>query len=333
MKTIAFFNNKGGVGKTTLTVHVAWMLQHLGARVLVADFDPQANLSAALLDQSRIEAIWDTTPATTIAGAIQPLLEHLGDLGPVHVEQLADGLGLVPGDLALARFEDRLAEAWPKCLDDNPASAHDAFRVTTALYRAAADGARQMGADVVLLDVGPSLGALNRSALVAADWVVVPLAADLFSLRGLTNLGPTLRDWSGGWAERRVRPRVPSGLALPSGEMRPLGYVVLQHAAKKASEPARAYLRWIERFPRAFHEMVLGDAVPAGDDPARLALLRHYRSLLPMSLEARKPVFDLTAADGAIGSHAATVRDAEATFESLARAIAERAGIALRPRS
>jgi chromosome partitioning protein len=225
------------------------------------------------------------------------------------------------------RFEERLAETWPRCLDDNPSSAADALRVTTAFHRLIKRAAAAQSATVAILDIGPNLGALNRSALIAADFVVVPVAADLFSLRGLRDLGPTLGEWRTGWEARRKQPRVPTELDVPTGAMQPLGYVVLQHAAHKASEPARAYSRWIARFPQAYHASILGDATPAGDDPSRIALLRHFRSLLPMALEARKPIFDLTAADGAIGSHAATVRDARDVFEALATAIGTRAGV------
>lgn len=325
MKTLALFNNKGGVGKTTLTYHLAWMFHHLGVRVVVADLDPQANLTAAFLDDEALETLWASTPAKTIAGAVEPLVQRLGDLASPHVEDIG-GIGLIPGDLQLAAFEDRLAAAWPACLDDNPANARDAFRVTTAFYRAVSDAALTRDAQLVLLDVGPNLGALNRAALVAADAVVVPLAADLFSLRGLRNLGPALTEWRDGWQTRRERPHA-RGLLLPEGSMTPMGYVVLQHAAKKANEPARAYHRWIERFPQAFHEGLCGDSAPAGDDPFRLALLRHFRSLLPLSLEARKPVFDLKAADGAIGSHAASTKDAFAAFEELARRIGAGLGL------
>lgn len=327
-KTIAFFNNKAGVGKTTLTYHVAWMFHHLGARVVVADLDPQANLTSAFLEDQSIEQLWSDSPAQTIFGSLAPLNERLGDFVPAHVEDI-DGLGLIPGDLALSQFEDRLALAWPACLDDNPGNAGDAFRVTSALFRLINQAAQARRADVILLDVGPNLGALNRAALVAADTLVVPLAADPFSLRGLRNLGPTLKEWRGGWQTRRQRPHASQVAPLPSGTMEPLGYVVLQHAAKTANEPARAYHRWIERFPKAFHEELLGDTEPTGEDPYRLSLLRHFRSLLPLSLEARKPVFDLKAADGAIGSHATTAKEAYASFESLARAIAQRAGITL----
>ena len=325
MKTVAFFNNKSGVGKTTLTYHLAWMFHHLGVRVLVADLDPQANLTAAFLDDDRLEALWSEVPPKTIAGAVLPLLDRLGDFAPAHVEDI-DGIGLIPGDLSLSGFEDRLAQTWPACLDDNRANAQDAFRVTSAFYRVVRQAAVERSADIVLLDVGPNLGALNRSALVAADAVVVPLSADLFSLRGLRNLGPALREWREGWLSRASRPYA-AGIPLPAGTMAPIGYVVPQHAAKKANEPARAYHRWIERFPRAFHEELLGDAVPEGADPYCLALLRHFRSLLPLSLEARKPVFDLKAADGAIGSHAATVKDAYRVFEALALEIANRMGL------
>lgn len=327
MKSIALFNNQGGVGKTTLAFHLSWMLQHLGERVLAVDLDPQANLTAAFLADEEVETLWDDTPPSTVYGAVEPLLERLGDLREPHIRVITDGLALVAGDLALARFEERLAETWPRCLDDNPSSAADAFRVTTAFHRIVKRAAAAQSATVAILDVGPSLGALNRAALVAADFVVVPLAADLFSLRGLRNLGPTLAEWRTGWEERRKRPRVPEGLEMPTGSMKPLGYVVLQHAARKSSEPARAYSRWIGRFPQAFHQSILSNSAPAGDDPYRLSLLRHFRSLLPMALESRKPIFDLTAADGAIGSHAATVRDARNVFEDLTIIIGKKAAV------
>jgi len=325
MKTIAFFNNKGGVGKTTLTYHLAWMFHHLGLRVVVADLDPQANLTAAFLTNERLEALWAATPPKTIFGALEPLNDRLGDIREPHVEDI-DGIGLLVGDLSLSGFEDRLAVTWPLCLDDNRASAQDAFRVTSAFSRIIERAARERSADVVLLDVGPNLGALNRAALVAADYVVVPLAADLFSLRGLRNLGPALREWRAGWTNRRERPHA-AGIELPMGTMQPIGYVVLQHAAKKANEPARAYHRWIDRFPETFHRELLGDDAPEGPDPECLALVRHFRSLLPLSLEARKPVFDLKAADGAIGSHASTAKGAYLAFEALAKEIAKRSGI------
>ena len=138
MKIIAFFNNKGGVGKTTLVNHLAWMYRQLGLRVLLMDLDPQANLTASFLDDDEIEPLFDADPPRTILGAVTPLLQRLGDIQPPHVIEVDSGLWLVPGDPGLSEFEDRLSDAWSACLDDNKANKADGRRVVTAFARIAA---------------------------------------------------------------------------------------------------------------------------------------------------------------------------------------------------
>jgi chromosome partitioning protein len=196
---IAFFNNKGGVGKTSLAYHLAWMFAERGHRVLAADLDPQANLSAAFLDEDRLEKLWsDSGPRHTLAGPLKPLLDGTGGLGEAHVERIADRLGLIVGDLSLSAFEDELSSQWPACLDGKAR----AFRIVSAIWRLIIAAAREREDDLILVDVGPNLGALNRSVLIASDHVVIPLAPDLFSLQGLHNLGPTLRRWRSEWSQR-----------------------------------------------------------------------------------------------------------------------------------
>jgi cellulose biosynthesis protein BcsQ len=104
MKTIGFFNNKGGVGKTTLVYHVAWMLTELGVSVIAADFDPQANLTSAFLSEERLEEIWIDSNALTVADAVRPLIERVGDLAAPLVEPIGTRIGVIVGDLALSRF-------------------------------------------------------------------------------------------------------------------------------------------------------------------------------------------------------------------------------------
>src|ERR1700712_5255035 len=116
MVTIGFFNNKGGVGKTTLVYHIAWMLAEKGVSVIAADFDPQANLTSAFLPDDRLEEIWNEPGALTVAGAIRPLIDREGDLLAPSIERVGDHVGLIIGDLALSQFEDVLSEVWPKCL-------------------------------------------------------------------------------------------------------------------------------------------------------------------------------------------------------------------------
>ncbi len=336
MKTITFFNNKGGVGKTSLVYHLAWMYRRLGLQVLALDLDPQSNLTSAFLPEERLAEVWeDKQSRLTILGSIRPLLDRMGDVSPPHVEvvdrwPLGPDIGFVPGDLDLSMFEERLAETWPRCLDENQANAEDAFRVTTSFHRVALAAAQQLGAEVVLIDVGPSLGTLNRAALVASDYVVVPLDTDLFSLRGLANLGQTLRTWRQGWETRKKMGAV-RGALLPGGEMRPVGYVVHQHAARQGSSVQTRDL-WMRRVPTEYRAAFLHEPasiVNLSDDPYCLGSIRHYRSLMPMAQQARKPMFELTPADGAFGGHAAAVQDCRESFRQLAQRIATECGIPL----
>lgn len=331
---IAFFNNKGGVGKTSLVYHLAWMYADLGARVVAADLDPQANLTAAFLDEDRLEELWPGSDHRyTVFGCIQPLIKGIGDIADPHLEYVADEatvadqLALVVGDLALSGFEDELSAMWPVCLDGQ----ERAFRVISAFWRILQRAATAFRADVVLIDLGPNLGAINRAALIAADYIVVPLAPDLFSLQGLSNLGPTLRSWRKGWKER-LRKRPLADLKLPKGRMQPVGYIVLQHAVR-LDRPVKAYDRWIARIPEVYRSDVLhkmrDHKIPITQDPYCVALLKHYRSLMPLAQEARKPIFHLKPADGAMGAHVQAVRSAYHDFTVLARAIAQRTGVAL----
>ncbi|MDF5729898.1 MAG: AAA family ATPase [Rhizonema sp. PD38] len=332
---VAFFNNKGGVGKTSLVYHLAWMYRDLGFRVVAADLDPQANLTAAFIDEDRLEQLWpDGNHPKTVFGCVQPLIKAIGDIAAPHLEDVeyqhqmsswSEALALLVGDLSLSGFEEQLSEEWPKCMDGD----ERAFRVISAFWRMMQKTALIHKADVILMDLGPNLGAINRAALIAADYIVVPLSPDLFSLQGLLNLGPTLRRWRENWRERLTR-NPADDLELPKGYMQPVGYVVLQHSVR-LDRPVKAYNRWIDRIPKVYREDVLNqpsdDIISLENDPNCLALLKNYQSLMPMAQEARKPMFHLKPADGAIGSQTNAVKNVYRDFEKLAWAIAQRTQI------
>ena len=119
MKIITFFNNKGGVGKTTTVYHIAWMLKELNYQVLAVDLDPQCNLSSIFLSTERMEEIVLEEQKVTILDAIVPVSEGEPYL-PVHIEKIAGNLSLLIGNLSLSAFEDTLSEAWAKCLAGAP---------------------------------------------------------------------------------------------------------------------------------------------------------------------------------------------------------------------
>ena len=323
---IAFFNNKGGVGKTTLAYHLAWMFSDMGVTVLAADLDPQANLTAAFLEDDIQEAIWEPGyHGATIYESILPLLRGTGDIADSHPLEIGDNLVLLAGDLLLSGFEDELSSQWPRALSED----ERAFRVQSALWRVTQDAAAKGGCQLILMDLGPNLGAINRASLISADHIIVPLAPDLFSLQGLRNLGPAFKRWRRDWRDRLDR-KPTMNIELPVGQLPLLGYVVQQHSVR-LDRPVKAYDKWINRIPGDYREFVLSEnrstCVSVQDDPHKLAMLKHYRSLMPMAQEARKPMFHLKPADGAIGAHLQSAEDARGDFEALAKTIVAKANL------
>lgn len=322
---LTFFNNKGGVGKTSLIYHLAWMFADQNKRVVVADLDPQANLTAAFLHEEKIEQLWDEQKlGSTIYHCVKPLTK-VGDIVPPLLQTITTNLHLIPGDVQLSSFEDTLSTEWPNSMGNS--NLYRPMRILSSFWQVMQMAAEEVNADLILVDIGPNLGAINRSVLIATDNVVIPLGADLFSLQGLKNLGPTLRKWEDLWGKRLKnwdespeKSESPE-FYLPKGEMKPIGYVCQQHGVR-LDRPVKAYEKWVNRIPETYRKAVLDEEKPEtmkqADDPLCLATIKHYRSLIPMGQEHRKPIFKLTSADGAIGSHANAVSDAKRDFAELA---------------
>lgn len=338
MKSIVFFNNKGGVGKTTLTFNIAHILAERGIRVAVLDFDPQCNISAIFLDEPRLFEIWENGRGdSTVTGCLEPVRRGKGDVLPPRLQRVSDGLWLLPGHLALSRFEQTLAEEFAKTLASDNERALD---VTTSLDLLSNLAAEQVGADLMIMDLGPSLGALNRAALLACDHLVLPVAPDLFSLQGLRNVGPTLREWRQDWT--LVGERGLSGKpqqSWPPHDFLPLAYLVQQHPAR-ADRPVAGYARWAQAIPAEYRQSVLGettdqlqaDAGPESfeQDPHCLALIPHYASLVPIAQQARKPIFALKQADGIGGGQIKSVARCRNNFRQIGETLLQRIGVDLR---
>jgi len=171
--------------------------------------------------------------------------------------------------------------------------------------------------DIILVDLGTDFGRINRNILADADYFVIPVAPDIFGVQRMRSVGVDLRRSS----------------LEHNGGARPLGYVVQQHSVR-LDRPLSSYDKWLAKIPGEFRRSILGESAgqegaSVKDDPWCLALLKHYHSLMPMAQEAQKPMFHLTAADGAIGAHFQAAQSAGKDFEKLAKRIAERAGLRL----
>lgn len=315
LKTLTFFNNKGGVGKTSLAYHVSWMLTELGHRVLSVDMDPQANLTGMFMSEDRLEKIMEEKKS--VYSALEPLMKGRGD---IHIPDIIsfeaqESLGLLPGDLRLSSVEGEFSSTWPECLDQK----ERAFRVTTAFSRLITQVGAKMSADWAIIDMGPNLGAINRAVLIASDYVVFPLGPDLFSYQGLKNVGGFLNQWRKEWNERKNKKPDDLDFDLPEGSMIPVGYIMMRHSIRH-DRPVKAYQRWMDKMPQVYKKYV-NPQTKNVDQNYQLAHLKDYRSLMPMAQEKTKPMFLLKPGDGAIGSHTQAVNQCYKDFQELTNKI------------
>ena len=202
----------------------------------MAVLDPQANLSSIFLSNKRLQEIYENkNSGTTISESINPSIRKISDIKPVHIESINNYIGLIPGDLSLSLFEDKLSRSWENCLNRDK----NAFVTTTSFFKIISEANQRSNADFNIINIGPNFGAINRAILIAADYVIVPMAVDLFSLQGLKSLGNRLDVWHSEWHERYTKNPEPA-LLLPSAKMKPLGYIVMQYGIKEKKRPKLA---------------------------------------------------------------------------------------------
>ena len=334
--TLAFFGNKGQVGTTWLVYHIAWMLAEMDIVVLVVDLDPQSDLTTAFMNEDDLVDLWEGSAGggTTVHRCLNPLVRGDEVLVPKS-HRVADCLHVLPGDLRLANVEDVLAQEWQACvggLRSGPLRGVSSFRGLIQAGIEAAD------AEIVLVDLAPGLGAINRSGLMASDCVVLSVGSDLLSLRGLRGYGAALHKWRGEWNLRAWRSEKCGGSATeagstrrsPFGEARPIGYLLAQ-CSLQLTRPIVVNDRWVRRVPAEYARSVLrseppGERTPA-DDPNLVGIVKPFRNLVDLGREARKPIFALSPADGAMGSHAVAVNAAHREFRGLAEELLRRVGL------
>lgn len=324
MRIIAFFSNKQGVGTTNLVYHLAWMFAELGERVLAVDLDPQANLTNRFLSYEQQGILFEeSTDASTIYRAFKPLAEGEGEISPVKVQTISSHLFLIAGDLALSTVEETLGKTWARLEQPDEASC----KIQSGIWRILETAGKEIEADLILIDVGQNLGSLTRTVLLGADDIIFPLNPDRSSCQNLRNIGPALKSWRNDWQHRAAINNSSFKTTLPGGTMRPVGYLVL-FDLMIASRGVRSYRANGNQIPRLYQEFILEGGPRFASSPAEdtnyLGGLKGYLNLLSLSLEARKPMFLLRAADGALGSAAEAVSDCYAGYKQIAKNIRTR---------
>nr|VFK24012.1 MAG: Cellulose biosynthesis protein BcsQ [Candidatus Kentron sp. MB] len=324
MKIVSVFNNKGGVGKTTYMYHIAHILARKGKVVLVADLDSQCNLSAYSISESELEKSWKAERGNSIWNIVEPVYERIGDIKERGPLQINESLYIVPGDVLLSNFEDSLGDSWNSAKGGNAGD----LRVQSAIYRYILWAAKKVNATVVMLDLGPNLGALNRSVLSSSDYFIVPMSPDLFSIRGTQNLGSKLETWRKEWDQcRKSYDENPNKkeLDIPQGKPIFLGYVMQQHNIRKNSPDGmtKGWAIFRNRVEDAVRKNIIHKLKPFNqvhdwkDNNWNLGEIPNLHNLIPYSLEARKPVFDCTSKEGLKGAHITSAKNAIKHFDPI----------------
>lgn len=162
MKTISIFNQKGGVGKTTSVVNLAVALSKLDKKVLVIDFDPQANTTTGLgFDKNELEK------------SIYKMFYDEGDNYKDYILKSEEGPYLIASENSLSGLEVELVS-----LDEE-----ERLKMLNQIIEEL-----KKDFDIILIDCPPSLGLLSLNALVASDSIIIPIQTEYYALEGVSEL-------------------------------------------------------------------------------------------------------------------------------------------------
>jgi len=318
---IAFFNHKGGVGKTTLTFNIAATLASLGKTVLLVDSDPQCNLTAYTIEDSVVDDLLDhsdTARGKTIWSAVKPIVEAEGNVREVKPYERRSNLFVLPGDIRLSEFEQELTQLWGDCFQRKIKG----FKGTTALSALVNSVATDAKCDFIFYDSGPNIGPLNRVILLDCDYFIIPAACDLFSVRALKTLGQTLATWIKSW--ETIADLAPDGLYLLPGKPRLLGYIPARFRLY-GGEVTADYAQYLSILEKHVHSEVVAvlrkinpELANASMSQNKLGGVRDFSSLVSISQSKGVPIYEVA------GGDPLKKLQAKKTFEDLAAKIIER---------
>ena len=321
-KQIALFNHKGGVGKTTTTFNLGWMLANKGKKVIIVDCDPQCNLTGMVLgfkDAEGFASMYASEAVTNIRDGLAPAFESRPALiEAVNCQPIKEqpNIHLLPGHIGLAEYEVTLGIAQELSgslvtLQNLPGSLHYLFSKTAEKYNA----------DFILIDMSPSLGPINQNLLTTSDYFIVPMFPDYFSAMATESLASILPKWSA-WAKHGKKLPILRDAIYPFPDKHPkfLGAIIQNFPVKKGV-PDAAFQRWIAEIKTGVqtklipvlreNDMLLPDelynkAHEIGSDSTQLSFffqdtasqpllqLSDFNTLIALSQEYKAPVFDLS---------------------------------------
>ncbi|MFB2516212.1 ParA family protein [Lysinibacillus sp. OTC-L20] len=336
MKIITFFNNKGGVGKTTLGVNIAaYFSIELNKKVLVLDGDPQANTTQMMVPEEDWQSLYDEECKSihTLHDYFTPLLQGEPGFQPERFtlfskENNRFKVDLIPGDPRISVIEDILSEAWNK----SSSGKIEGFRKSNWLNIIKEYYKDEY--DVMFVDVGLSLSALNRSILLNSDYIITPMGSDIFSLMAIKNIS----SWIVGWKEEYN-----NGVVMMTKGTAPysdfpinmnattssslIGYAIQQYITrtiKNERRPIKHYETIIKEIPQVIDNS-LKSLIPdkLNSDMLNLGSVPYLYSLVPLAQTSNTPIFELKGSDGIAGVQYSHVENYKLVIESICKKITD----------
>jgi cellulose biosynthesis protein BcsQ len=331
MFSIAIFNNKGGVGKTTLICNLASYLKiKLQKRVLVIDADPQCNASIYVTQDSDLVQVYSNTKTKTIYDIIKPLQRGSDYIDPNNIPIIANpsfGFDIILGDTRLSLAEDFLSSDWIDGQSGNPRGLKTTFLFKDLLQKL------ESRYDFIFFDIGPSLGAINRNVLLSCDYFIIPMSSDIFSIKAIDNISESLNKW---------KQLIDDGLKKYQNEfdhepymigennagvnLKFLGYIYQQYVTKTDKDgikrPVKAFDSIIKKMNKTLSSKLESFYTPSlSKENLLIGEIPTLNSLIPLSQIAHKPIFCLSGVDGVVGAHFSKVREYENVIDHISQNI------------
>ncbi len=346
MKIISLFNNKGGVGKSTLAFHLSNILSDRGLRTLMIDLDPQCNLTIFGMDEEKLHSIWEEedpfiedyesamdalsseeyekvlSTSKTIHFLLKPAEDGQGELEslppPVN---LSENLHLIPGRLTIHQYENKISERWSGAYQGDSLS----IRTITNIRRIAQEYHDKFNYDFIIIDTSPSLGALNKVVISTVDGFIIPALPDMFSLYGIRNIGSSLKQWSKEFHTILSLISDDKRSKFPENFVRFLGYTI--YNAKKYTGTAewnlaKAHFNYAIQIPETINKFIASEFRDhltgfQSDRPIGLTAVMHSHNTLPaMAQKYKTAMWNVPFLDTLEPSDKGTVAGNRGSFEA-----------------
>jgi len=250
-KKILFTNNKGGVGKTTLAYNCAVSFAKLGFKTVLVDLDPQCNLTRLALGDNYYEQTLFSSTEKDISSVLKGVIEGGSDIDlsvpfiQIPVANNSNNLSLLKGSVNLSLYENLLVSAFGQASSGQQLG----YFQTSAIDRFLRNKGLNDEIDIFVIDTSPSLSLLNQVIFLGADYFVVPMMPDAFSVQGIENLGGMFEKWKQNW---KVTAKALSGNTeskfVLAGDGLFIGYIINSYNVY-GKQPIKDHRQWITKIP------------------------------------------------------------------------------------